>query len=100
MFVCRLFAGRLLLADLRACGVGHGAGSPEEALPRMRRAEARSWQIGGCEPIAKSLQVRSNSGDPNLAKRARNLLPKQSCRPALGDEPAERSEPPRSSLPA
>jgi len=65
-----------------AFGVGH----PEKALPDVWRADARSAQIGGPDGISQVFQVSTNSGEPFAAKRARNLLSKDRCRAALGDE--------------
>ena len=52
----------------------------------MRRPDARSAQIGARDGIAQSFQVSEYSGEPVPAKPARNLLPKDDCRTALGDE--------------
>jgi hypothetical protein len=52
----------------------------------MRRADARSAQIGGPDRIAQRLQVSTYSIEPNAASLARNLLSKHRCRSALGDE--------------
>lgn len=68
-----------------ALAVGH----PEQALPDVRRADARSRQIGGPDPISHRLQVSAYSGEPLTSKAARNLLSKDSCRPTLRDEAEE-----------
>lgn len=52
----------------------------------MRRTAARSAQIGGPDGISCCFQVSSYSGEPFTSKRARNLLSKDRCRAALGDE--------------
>jgi hypothetical protein len=68
--------------DALASGVGH----PEEALSDVRCAEARSREIGGPDGISQVLQVSANSGEPFASSLARNLLSKDRCRAALGDE--------------
>jgi hypothetical protein len=46
-------------------GVGHPAsGHPEEPLADVRRADARSAQIGGPDGIAQAFQVSAYSGEP------------------------------------
>jgi hypothetical protein len=65
-----------------ATGVGH----EEHAVADVRRAEACSWQDGGPDGISIALQVVANSGHPFPAVLARNLLSKDRCRAALGDE--------------
>jgi len=65
-----------------AIGVGH----PEQPLPDVRRADARSAQIGGPDLIAHRFQVSAYSGEPSTSIRARNLLSKQNWRSALADE--------------
>lgn len=64
-------------------------GHPEQSLPDMGRADPRSAQIGGRVGIAQSFQVSAYSIDPEPASRARNLFPKDDCRAAVADEPAE-----------
>jgi len=51
-----------------------GVGYPEQPLPDVRRADARSAQIGGPNPIAHRFQVSTYSGEPFTSSRARNLL--------------------------
>jgi len=65
-----------------ACGVGH----PVQPLSNVRRADARSAQIGGPAGISCAFQVSTNSGEPLAPILSRNLLSKDRCRPALGDE--------------
>ena len=65
-----------------AIGVGH----EPEPLPDVRRADARSAQIGGPEAYPISFQVSAYSGEPLPAILARNLFSKDHCRAALGDE--------------
>jgi hypothetical protein len=65
-----------------ACGVG----DPEKPLPDVRRADARSRQIGAPDGISQVLQVNAYSGEPFTPIFARNLLSKDDWRPALGDE--------------
>ena len=52
-----------VLSDTR--GVGH----PEQALSDVRRAEARSAQIGGPDGISQCFQVSAYSGEPFTSKR-------------------------------
>lgn len=68
-----------------AFGVGH----PEQALPDMRGARARSAQIGGPDFITHSFQVSAYSGEPFTSSAACNLFANDRCRPALGDELSE-----------
>jgi hypothetical protein len=63
----------------------HGS-YPKKALSYVRRADARSRQIGGPDGISQVLQVSAYSGEPFSPKAARNLLSKDRCRTALGDE--------------
>jgi hypothetical protein len=65
-----------------ASGVGH----PEEPLTDVRRADARSAQIGSPDGISCIFQVSTYSGEPFTSVRARNLFSKDRCRAALGDE--------------
>jgi hypothetical protein len=58
----------------------------------MRRAEARSAQIGGPAGISHVFQVSSYSGEPFPSVSACNLFSKDHWRVALGDE-AEKSGP-------
>jgi hypothetical protein len=53
----------------------------------MRRADARSAQIGGPDGISCAFQVKSNSGEPFKSQFSRNLLAKDRCRMTLADEP-------------
>jgi hypothetical protein len=55
----------------------------------VRRADARSAQIGDPDSVAQRLQVSTNSSDPFEPKAARNLLSKDRCRAALRDEASE-----------
>jgi hypothetical protein len=66
-------------------GVGHEV----DPLSDVRRADARSAQIGGPNGISQRFQVSTNSGEPRPAVSARNLLSKEDCRAALLDETAE-----------
>jgi hypothetical protein len=63
-----------------------GVGHPEKALAPVRRADARSAQIGSPAGISQFFQVKANSGEPFTSILARNLLAKHRCRSALGDE--------------
>lgn len=65
-----------------ADAVGH----PEQPLPDVRRADARSRQIGSPDGISHSLQVSAYSSEPCTSVSARNLLAKDDWRTALGDE--------------
>lgn len=66
-----------------------GVGHEPEALADVRRADARSAQIGGPDGIAQCFQFRSNNGEPSPSVSARNLLSKDDCRLAGGDETVE-----------
>jgi hypothetical protein len=55
----------------------------------MRRADARSAQIGSPDGISQRFQVSAYSGEPFTSKRACNLFSKDDWRIALGDEPVE-----------
>ena len=61
-------------------------GHEPQPLPDVRRADARSRQIGGPDGIACRFQVSANSGEPRPASLARNLLSKRDWRSALADE--------------
>ena len=63
-----------------------GVGQPVKSLSDMRRARARSAQIGGPDLISHCLQVSTYSSEPVTSSRARNLLSKRDCRSALADE--------------
>jgi hypothetical protein len=69
-----------------------GVGHPPQTLSDVRRAEARSAQIGGPAGISHVFQINSYSGEPLPAVSACNLLSKYHWRLALGDE-AEKSGP-------
>jgi len=58
----------------------------EQAVADVRRPETASWQDGGPDGISAGLQVVANSGHPLPPVLARNLLSKDRCRAALGDE--------------
>jgi len=79
-------SGEISLAVPPDVGVGH----PIEPLSDMRRARARSAQIGGPDLISHCLQVSTYSSEPVTSSRARNLLSKRDCRSALADEIEER----------
>jgi hypothetical protein len=64
-------------------------GHTVKPLSDLRRADARSAQIGGPDCIVQCFQVNAHSGEPVTSSRARNLLSKHDCRPALGDKSAE-----------
>ena len=61
-------------------------GHPEQALSNVGRARARSAEIGGPDGISQVFQVSAYSGEPFTSILARNLLSKDRCREALGDE--------------
>jgi hypothetical protein len=63
-------------------------GHPEKSLSDVRRADARSAQIGGPDFIAQCFQVSAYSGEPFTSSVARNLFSKDDWRAALGDEPS------------
>jgi hypothetical protein len=71
-----------LLVPSIAPGVGH----PEQPLSDVRRAEARSAQIGGPDGITQRFQVNAYSIEPFASKSTRSLFAKQCCRSSLGDE--------------
>jgi hypothetical protein len=77
---------RTPLSASAAVGVGH----PEQAGAAVRRRNARSRQIGGPDGISCSFQVSANSPEPFTSILARNLLSKDDCRAALGDEAVKR----------
>jgi hypothetical protein len=63
-----------------ACvGVGH----PEEALPDVRRTEARSAEIETCKGVRRSFQASLYIVEPVKAVFACNLLAKDNVRLAL-----------------
>jgi hypothetical protein len=68
-----------------AFGVCH----PEQPLPLLWRADARSRQIRRCDGIVDFLQVKRYSIEPFESVAARNLLSKDRCRAALRDEAVE-----------
>jgi hypothetical protein len=72
----------LLAPPVTVFGVGH----PEKSLADVWAADARSAQICGPEGMSQHFHVSSYSGAPFAPKRARNLLSKDNCRAALGDE--------------
>lgn len=53
-----------------------GVGTPINPLADLRRADARSAQIGGPDCISTSFQVSTNSGEPFVSIAVRNLLSK------------------------
>jgi hypothetical protein len=55
-------------------------------LTDVRRADARSAQIGSPDGIAQCFQVSAYSVEPRPAVSTRNLLSKDDWREALGDE--------------
>jgi hypothetical protein len=65
-----------------ALAVGH----PEQTVTPVGGADACSWQAGGPDGISIALQVSANSGEPLPPILRRNLLSKDRCRPADGDE--------------
>ena len=71
----RIFAGRVICVR----GVGH----PPKPLPDVRRARARSRQIGGPDGISQCFQISTYSGEPFTSKLARNLFSKDCCRMVL-----------------
>ena len=52
----------------------------------MRRADARSAQIGACDGVRRTFQVRANKVEPYKTILACNLLTKDLFRLALLDE--------------
>ena len=61
-------------------------GDEVEPLADVRGADARRCKIGSPDGISERLQVSTYSGQPVSAIDARNLLSKEDCRAALGDE--------------
>jgi len=72
--------------SLSFCGPALGVGHEPKPRPDVRRPDAASRQIGTPDGISKSLQVSANSGEPRPAILSANLLAKDRCRAALGDE--------------
>jgi len=52
----------------------------------MRSADAASWKYGRPAGVALAFQVSENSVDPAPSNSRLNLLSKDDCRAALGDE--------------
>jgi hypothetical protein len=71
-----------LVDGVPAIGVGH----KPQPVPPVRRPDTASWHNGGPDGISTGLQVSAHSGEPFPSILARNLLSKQDCRTALGDE--------------
>jgi hypothetical protein len=69
-------------ARARLVGVGH----KPQSFPTMWRTDATSRDNGTPAGISCRLQISAHSGEPLSPKRARNLLSKDDCRAALGDE--------------
>tara|TARA_Y100000310_G_scaffold253379_1_gene260231 strand:- start:541 stop:834 length:294 start_codon:yes stop_codon:yes gene_type:complete len=69
--------------------VSVGVAHPPQPLPDVRRADARSAEIGGPDFISQHFQVRPYSGEPFTSKLRCNLLSNDDWRSALGDEPAK-----------
>jgi hypothetical protein len=67
-----------------------GIGHPVEPLSDVRRADARSAEIGSPCGVARGFQVSAYKVEPLKAVFARNLLAKDDWRAALADEPVER----------
>lgn len=73
-----------------AFGVGQPVLSDEpEALSDVRRADARSAQIGADSGIGHCFQVSLNSAEPQPSVLACNLLAKDDWRAALADKTAK-----------
>jgi len=60
---------------------------PVEPLADVRRADARSAQIGGPDSISQCFQVKAYSSEPFTPKFARNLFSSDNWRVALRDKP-------------
>jgi len=60
--------------------------SPINPTSGVGRGDARSTQIGSRDFISKSFQLNKYSGEPFKSVFACNLLAKDRCRSALGDE--------------
>ena len=70
-------------------GVVHPDCAPEEPLPDVGCARARSAQIGGPDNISQCLQVSAYSGEPFPSSLTRNLLANDCWRSALFDKLVE-----------
>ena len=81
----RAFRG-LFCRPPRPSGIAFGVGHPEQPLPDVRGARARSAQIGGPDAISQRFQVSSYSGEPLAPSLARNLFSKDDWRSTLFDE--------------
>lgn len=62
-------ADNLAFRSTTTCGsvfgsIAHGVGQPPKALPDVRRADARSAQIGSPDGISQCFQISSYSGEP------------------------------------
>jgi hypothetical protein len=66
--------------------VSRGVGHEPKSLSDVRRADAASWQYGRPAGVAFAFQVSENSVEPAPSNRRLNLLSKDDCRAALGDE--------------
>jgi hypothetical protein len=71
-------------------GVGRPFSNPPEALPDMRRADARSAEIDRPAGVARVFQVSVYKVEPTKAVFACNLFTKDNVRAALADEVVER----------
>jgi hypothetical protein len=67
-------------------GSPRGVGHKPKSVAFMGRPDTASWHNGGPDGISTCLQVSAHSGEPFASIRARNLLSKELCRAALGDE--------------
>ena len=84
--LCRVAVAFAAFALSPTVGVGH----PPQSLSDVRRADARSAEIGCCAGVTRSFQVSLYKVEPREAVSARNLLAKDNWRAALADEPVER----------
>jgi hypothetical protein len=66
-----------------------GVGHPKQSLSDVRRADARSAQIGRPCGVSRFFQVSANKVEPTEAVLARNLFSKDNWRAALLDKSVE-----------
>ena len=69
----------------RIVGVTH----PEQSVTDVRRTDARRRKRDGPEGVTQGFQVSVYKVDPRVDSFARNLLSKDDCRAALGDNVVE-----------
>jgi hypothetical protein len=76
--------------ESRVVGVGQFVHcNPIEPLSNVRGVDRESWEIGAPAGVAFSFQISSNSVEPTVASRSRNLLSHDDRGPDGGDEAME-----------